>query len=116
VLRVRGTQQTFEQISRFDAAANAFVAIPVDLGPQGDQVFLIMFGTGWRFRSSLSGVIVKVGGRTLSATFAGAAPGFTGLDQLNFAALPRDLAGAGLVDIEIVVDGKAANTTKVSIK
>ena len=116
VLRVRGTQQTFEQISRFDAAANAFVAIPVDLGPQGDQVFLIMFGTGWRFRSGLSGVIVKVGGRTLAATFAGAAPGFTGLDQLNFAALPRDLAGAGLVDIEIVVDGKAANTTKVSIK
>jgi uncharacterized protein (TIGR03437 family) len=116
VLRVRGTQQTFEQISMFDAAASAFVPIPVDLGPQGDQVFLIMFGTGWRFRSGLSGVIVKVGGRTLAATFAGAAPGFTGLDQLNFAALPRDLAGAGLVDIEIVVDGKAANTTKVSIK
>jgi uncharacterized protein (TIGR03437 family) len=75
-----------------------------------------MFGTGWRFRSGLNGVIVKVGGRTLPATFAGAVPGFTGLDQLNFAALPRDLAGAGMVDIEITVDGKVANTPKVSIK
>jgi len=115
-LRVRGSQQFIEQISQYNAATNSFDPIPIDLGPQGDQVFLIMFGTGFRFRSSESGVSVKVGGRTLQSLFSGAVQGFVGLDQLNVSALPRELAGAGIVNVEITIDGKAANTTTVSIK
>lgn len=115
-LRVRGAQQIFEQISRYDPGTNSFVPIPVDLGPAGDQVFLVMFGTGFRFRSSESGVSVKVGGRTLQSLFSGPVGGFVGLDQMNISPLPRELAGAGVVNIEITVDGKPANTTTVSIK
>jgi uncharacterized protein (TIGR03437 family) len=59
---------------------------------------------------------VKVGGRTLQSLFSGAVQGFVGLDQLNVSALPRELAGAGIVNVEITIDGKAANTTTVSIK
>jgi uncharacterized protein (TIGR03437 family) len=47
--------------------------------------------------------------------FAGAAPGFVGLDQSNVR-LPRSLAGRGEVDVVMTVDGKAANTVKVVIK
>ncbi len=78
--------------------------------------FLVMYGTGFRFRNSNSGVTVKVGGRTLQSLYSGVAAGFVGLDQLNISALPRDLTGVGVVNIEITVDGKVANTTTVSIK
>jgi uncharacterized protein (TIGR03437 family) len=115
-LRVRGAQQTYEPIAQYISGTNMFVPIPVDLGPVGDQVFLVMFGTGFRFRSSDSAVSVKVGGKTLQSLYSGPAPGFVGLDQLNISALPRDLAGAGVINIEITVDGKVANTTTVSIK
>jgi len=115
-LRVRGAQQFVEQISQYNANTNSFDPIPIDLGPQGDQVFLIMFGTGFRFRSGENGVSVKIGGRTVQSLFSGAVQGFVGLDQLNLSPLPRELAGAGLVNIEITIDGKAANTTTVSIK
>src|SRR5262249_56049054 len=48
VLRVKpGNVQTFEQMVRFDATLNAFVPIPIDLGPDGDLVFLLLFGTSW---------------------------------------------------------------------
>jgi uncharacterized protein (TIGR03437 family) len=88
----------------------------VDLGPAGDQVFLILFGTGFRFRSGDLGVVVKVSGRTLQTLFSGAVQGFVGLDQINTSALPREIAGRGLVNIEVTVDGKPANTTTVFIK
>ncbi|MEP7271468.1 MAG: hypothetical protein ABI882_08175, partial [Acidobacteriota bacterium] len=115
-LRVRGAQQTYEQISTYDAGTSSFVPIPIDLGPAGDQVFLVMYGTGFRFRSSDGGVSVRVGGRTLQSLFSGMIGGFVGLDQMNISPLPRDLAGAGAVNIEITVDGKAANVTTVSIR
>jgi len=115
-LRVRGTQQFVEQISQYNATTNSFDPIPVDLGPAGDQVFLILFGTGFRFRSGDLGLVVKVSGRTLQTLFSGAVQGFVGLDQINTSALPREIAGRGLVNIEVTVDGKPANTTTVSIK
>jgi uncharacterized protein (TIGR03437 family) len=116
IIRVRGTQQFVEQIAQFNAATQSFDPIPVDLGPAGDQVFLILFGTGFRFRSGDLGVVVKVSGRTLQTLFSGAVQGFVGLDQINTSALPREIAGRGLVNIEVTVDGKPANTTTVFIK
>ncbi|MGH8245895.1 MAG: hypothetical protein ACREUU_05630 [Gammaproteobacteria bacterium] len=40
---------------------------------------------------------------------------FAALDQVNVR-LPRTLAGRGEVDLVLTVDGKAANTAKVSIR
>ncbi|MGH9847768.1 MAG: hypothetical protein ACREEM_54470 [Blastocatellia bacterium] len=115
-LRVRGEAQTFEPVAQFDSAQNRFVPLPIDLGPEGDQVFLIPYGTGFRNRSALSAVSVKVGGTDVTVLFAGAAPGFVGLDQINLGPLPRSLAGRGEVDLVLTVDGKAANTAKIAIK
>jgi len=41
---------------------------------------------------------------------------FPGLDHINLGPLPRSPAGRGLVDIEITVDGKAANVVKVVVR
>ena len=104
-----------EPVAGFDTTQNKFVALPIDLGPATDQVFLVLFGTGLRFRSSLAAVTAKIGGADATVTFAGAVPGFIGLDQANLA-IPRSLIGRGEVDVMLTVDGKAANTLKVSIK
>jgi uncharacterized protein (TIGR03437 family) len=116
VLRVRQNgSQSFEPIARFDAAQNRFVAIPIDLGPDTDQVFLLLFGTGIRFRSALTAVSVKIGGAEAAVSYAGAQGDFTGLDQVN-ALLPRNLAGRGEVEIILMVDAVTANTVSASIR
>lgn len=52
VARVRaGGAQSYEPIARFDPAQNKIVVVPIDLGPESGEVFLVLFGTGWRFRS-----------------------------------------------------------------
>lgn len=116
VLRVRGNgTQSFEPVTRFDSAQNRFVSVPIDLGPSTDQVFLILYGTGARFRSSLSAVSPRIGGVESEVLFAGASPGFVGLDQFNIR-IPRSLAGRGEVDVTMIVDGKVANTVRVAFR
>lgn len=115
VLRVRGDgTQSFEPVITFDQVANQFVPLPVDLGPETDQVFLIMFGTGFRLNSSLSAVSATIDGVNSEVLFAGAQGGFVGLDQLNLR-LIRALIGRGVVNIVVTVDGIIANTVTISI-
>jgi uncharacterized protein (TIGR03437 family) len=113
-LRVRNGQQSFEPIARYDAAQNRVVAVPLDLGPETDQVFLILYGTGLRYRSGVSGVRVKLGGTDAPVLFAGVQSDFVGLDQVNIA-VPRSLAGRGEVEISLTVDGKNANPVKITV-
>jgi uncharacterized protein (TIGR03437 family) len=116
VLRARADgSQSFESVVKFDAGQNRFVPTPIDLSPSGDQVFLLLFGTGFRFRNNLSAVSVKVGGVDAQVSYAGAQGGFVGVDQIN-ALLPRSLIGKGEVDVVITVDGRTSNTVRVNIK
>jgi uncharacterized protein (TIGR03437 family) len=116
VLRVKadGTQ-IFEPVARFDSSQNKFVAVPIDLGQESDQVFLIPFGTGFRFRNALSAVTVRISGVDAPVLYAGEAPGFVGLDQLNVR-LSRELVGRAEVDVVLTVEGKTANVVQVNIK
>jgi len=115
-LRVRADDsRTIEPISRFDPAQNSFVAVPLDLGPEGDRVFLVMFGTGFRSRSSLAAVSARIGGADALVSFAGAQGGFVGLDQANLL-IPRSLIGRGAVVITFTADGQTANTVLMNIR
>lgn len=115
-LRVKSNgTQSFEPVSRFDQASGQFVAVPIDLGPATDQVFLVLFATGVRFRSSLSAVSFNIGGTTGAPQYAGSQNEFVGLDQINVP-LSGNLAGRGTVNVVLVVDGKTSNTVTVSIK
>jgi len=118
-LRVRNGVQSFEAVARFDSAQNRFVSIPVDLGPDlgdaTDQVFLILFGTGFRFRTALSAVSATLGGTNAEVIYADFAPSFVGMDQANIR-LPRSLAGRGEMDVALTVDGKVANAVKLNVQ
>src|SRR5262249_20974707 len=72
-LRVKADNtQIYEAVTQYDATASAFVPIPIDLGPETDQVILLLFGTGLRARSALSAVRVTIGGVDAQALFADA--------------------------------------------
>lgn len=113
-LKADGTQSN-EPVAQFDTATGRFVAVPIDLGPEGEQVFLILFGTGFRAASSLNNVTARIGGTNAEVLFAGSQGGFAGLDQTNLR-IPRSLAGRGEVDVVLTVDGKPANTVRINIK
>jgi uncharacterized protein (TIGR03437 family) len=110
-----GTQTASGPAFRFDAANNRWVPAPIDLGPAGEQTFLFLFGTGFRYRSALSAVTCQIGGETSEVQFAGSQGGLVGLDQANVR-IPRSLAGRGEVDVVMTVDGKMANTVRINIR
>jgi uncharacterized protein (TIGR03437 family) len=115
-LRVKpGNVQTYEAVATFDSAQQKFVPVPLDLGPPDDQLFLILYGTGIRGRSSLTATVCTIGGTNAEVLYAGDQGGFVGLDQVNVR-LPRALIGRGEVDVIFKVDGKIANTVRVSIR
>lgn len=116
VQRVRtDNSQSYEPVVRFDATTNRFVTVPITLGPESDRVFLLLFGTGLRYRSAVSNVKVYVGGVEAIVTDALAQPEYAGLDQIN-ALLPRSLAGRGEVDVVVTVDGRITNQVRVQIQ
>jgi len=78
------------------------------------QVSVSVYGTGIRGRSSLDGVSMTIGGTPVTVTYAGpqSAPA---LDRVDVQ-LPASLAGAGIVDMKLTVDGVKANTLQINLK
>ncbi|HEX4951522.1 MAG TPA: Ig-like domain-containing protein [Blastocatellia bacterium] len=114
VTRIRGDgSRSEERAFQFDAAQNRPVAIPIDLGPATDRVFLILYGTGLRARNARA--TATIGGVAATVEYFGTQGGFVGLDQVNIL-LPRALIGRGEVDIALNVQGQAANPLRISIK
>jgi uncharacterized protein (TIGR03437 family) len=115
-LRIKpdGTQ-SFSAVGQYDLVSQRVVPVPIDLGAEGDQTFLLLFGTGLRGRSELSAVSVRIGGSALAPQFVGAQGNLAGLDQMNVP-LPRGLAGRGEVSIQVTVDGLIANPVTVTIR
>lgn len=116
VLRFKADgSSSYEPVSRFDSAQGKIVPVPIDLGAQSDQVFLLLFGTGCKQRSSLAGVTVEIGGTPVETSYVGPQGDFVGLDQINLRLL-RSFAGRGEVQIRMVIDGKSANLVTVTMK
>ena len=93
---------------------NTGASVPIDLGPEGDEIFLLLFGTG--IRGFTSQVTATVGEENVKVLGAVPSPEFVGLDQVNIGPLPRSLAGRGEVNIVLTADGKQANTVTVNIR
>lgn len=107
--------QTTELVSRFDPATQRFVAAPIEFTADTSAIVLVLFGTGWRFRSAPMATTVTIGGVNAPVQYVGAQPTLTGLDQINVE-LPRSLIGRGEVDVMVAVDGKAANIVRVNVR
>jgi|GEM_PF-943863 len=117
VFRVKATgEQTYEAVSQFDQAMGRLVATPIDFGPDTDQLFLILFGSGFRGNTMLSAVSCQIGGTNAEVLFTGPVPLLSGLDQANVR-LPRSLAGRNAaVNVAFSVGGKPANTVSVTVR
>jgi len=116
VLRVKADgAQIYEPVAQYNAATFRYEPLPIDLGAETDQLFLVAFGTGFRNRSALSAVTTTIGGATAEVSFAGAQGNLVGVDQANIR-IPRSLAGRGNVEVVLHVDDKAANTVALNIK
>lgn len=110
--RVSGANQTYENVYQVDST-NSVVPRSIDLGPSGDQLYLLLYGTGLRAAANVS---VTVAGVAVPVIFSGAQGQFAGEDQVNVGPIPRSLAGSGSVAVVLTADGHIANSVSVTIK
>lgn len=104
-----------EPLAILDTSQNQFVASPIDLGPEGDDVYLVIYGTGIRYCCTAQPAKAKIGGVDAEVKFVGAQNDFVGLDQINIL-VPRSLVGRGDVDLVLTADGQQANVVRISLK
>ncbi|NDD64297.1 MAG: hypothetical protein EBZ36_10010 [Acidobacteria bacterium] len=127
LLRVRSNgQSTYEPLARIDGTTGRGIPVPIERR-SGDQLYLVLYGTGLNELEDQDGNLVNgvaelvevvSGSKTLAVAYAGRAPGFAGLDQLNLA-LPGDLTGAVTLTIR-VRDGEGnirrANEVTITVR
>lgn len=108
----RNGAQTSYNALRAGPAGNLELA-PIDLGPEDQQVFLVLYGTG--IRKLAGGAAVRVGNLEVGTLYAGSQGVFPGLDQINIQ-LPRALKGAGIVDVTLTAEGLTTNAVKIHVQ
>ena len=90
--------------------------VPIDVGGPSDQAVLELYGTGIRGRSSLANVVCEIGSVFAQVLYAGAEKSqFPGLDEVDVA-LPKSLAGAGIQNVVVTVDGHGSNPVRISFR
>ncbi len=116
VLRVKADgSQVYEPMLQLNAASGRFVPLPIDLGSVNEQVFLILFGTGFRNVTRLADATAQIGGADADVLYAGRQGELAGLDQLNIR-LNRNLIGRGELDLLCNIAGRSANTVRINVK
>lgn len=116
LMRIKANgDRSFESIINFDQAQGRFVATPIALGAETDQLFVLFFGSGIKGNTSLANITCTIGGTATEILYAGTSSGFAGLDQVNVR-LPRTLGGRGNVAVALTVAAKAANTVNVNVQ
>ncbi len=115
VIRVKANGTQLSELPYGVNAAGALAGVPIDLGPAGETIVLVLYGTGVRGRTLLSQVSATIGGTAVPVAFAGAQNEFPGLDQINVT-VPRSLIGRGSVDVIVTVEGQASNAGRLIIQ
>jgi uncharacterized protein (TIGR03437 family) len=90
---VPANSQTQNSVQVFQCGATGCIATPIVL-TNGATVYLTLYGSGIPNRSSLDNVALALNGVSLLVLYAGPAPGFAGLDQVNVS-LSLNLRGSG---------------------
>jgi uncharacterized protein (TIGR03437 family) len=109
-----GSQQV-EDVFACDSDGSDCSAVSLNIGSESEQVILLLFGTGIRWRSSIDAVRVTIDAEPADVLYAGWQLDYEGLDQVNVR-LPRSLAGRGEVELLLEVDGKPANPVTVRVR
>ena len=111
LLRLKANgQQLYEAVSQLNQSTGRLVTKAIDLGPEGEKVFLVLFLSGIRKAPDPNSdgnvrenVHVLLGGADLTPDYAGAQGGFIGLDQINVE-IPRSLIGRGKINLAVAVN------------
>ena len=98
----------------FQCSNGSCGSVPIDLSVD-TPVYLSLYGTGIRSRSSLASVGVTINGTAVPVLYAGPQVSFDGLDQVNIA-VPLSLRGSGETDLVLSADGQVANAVRVNIR
>jgi uncharacterized protein (TIGR03437 family) len=109
-----GSTTSYESLATL--SGEHFEPAAIDLGPPGEQVYLVLYGTGLGALTTPDNVTLTVGGVPVPVLYAGPQNQFAGLDQINAGPLPRSLEGRGEVEIVLAVGGKTSNRVKVQIR
>ena len=110
----RAGRQRFENLfERLDGSTTLEPA-PLNLGNPDEDVYLTLFGTG--FRNAPAGrVSAFAGGVSLPVLSSQAQGAFAGLDQMNLGPLPRRLSGRrGRLELDITVDSVPVNRVTIA--
>ncbi len=113
-ISVPANSQTQNPVQVFQCGATGCTATPIVL-TSGATVYLTLYGSAIRNRSSLANVALAVNGVSLPVLYAGPAPGFAGLDQVNVS-LPLNLQGSGESNVTLTVDGQTSNVVTLNIQ
>ena len=94
-----------------------FAVVTPEIGGSDQRTRLALFGTGVRRAESVEAVAVDSSGDAISldVEFAGPAPVFFGLDQVNVV-LDTELDGGGLTSFQISADGQESNVVTAEIE
>ena len=76
----------------------------------GDYVSLYLTGLG-----AATNPVVTVGGKACAVSFAGGAPGFPGLDQIN-CQLPTGVGAAAKAPVIVIAGGRTSNTATLAVQ
>ena len=120
LLRVKSNgEQITESVVQLDPTLGRFKPKPIDFGPEGEKVFLILFFSGVNRAPDPNNdgnrnesVHLLIGGAESVPAYAGAQGSFAGLDQMN-AELPRSLIGRGRLSLSINAPGAVSNIVEI---
>lgn len=99
----------FEQTFACGTQPGSCTPLPIVWEKPDDALYLSLYLTGVRGRSRPDAVTVRAGKEVLPVLYVGPQGQYAGLDQINLR-LPRSLAGAGLTELSVTVDGVVSNT------
>ena len=96
----------------YDQAQAAWVPVPIDLCQVGNTIYLVLFDSGMRGATGISGITARLADKAIPVLYLGADSTYVGLDQLNLGPVPKSLVGAGIVNLTVSVDGQVVNAGK----
>ena len=106
----RGDGTTVQGLTFYPATG---LGVSIELGPDGAQVFIVLFGTGIRNAQLATATIGGVG---VSVAFAGPRGEFAGLHQIIGGPITKTLLAAGQAEISPDADGTHNNFVAVILQ
>jgi uncharacterized protein (TIGR03437 family) len=110
----RDGSSSYERVARFDVNTSRIVGNPIELRDD-EQAYLVLYGTGFKQRSSLTAVRANIDGLPVEVLYAGAQGQYAGLDQINLR-IPLALRGRGELTVELEIDGRLTNPVNLLVK